>query len=128
MAIFALAAALGTALIWTKAERVAAPRLEYARMAAFEAKVESVQRLAAKETVRLVVRPMAEAELPPRLRINVDEEKAVGIAAGAMVRLRAWVMPPPAMAVPGAYDFSRVAWFQASLSAVGNCRPGCQLR
>ncbi|HST35624.1 MAG TPA: ComEC/Rec2 family competence protein, partial [Allosphingosinicella sp.] len=51
--------------------------------------------------------------LPHRLRVNVDEDKlAPGLEAGATIRLRAWLMPPAPMAVPGAYDFARVAWFQ----------------
>ncbi len=112
IAVFALAAALGCGLIWWKAERAAAPRLERERMMEVTAVVESVQRLAAEETVRLVVRPVGDG-LPARLRVNVDEDKAVpGLDAGATIRLRAWLMPPAPMAVPGAYDFARVAWFQ----------------
>src|SRR3546814_495454 len=111
VALFAFAAALGCAHIWWKAERVAAPVLEYARMAEFTAKIESFQRLPARESVRLVVRPQ-ETGLPPRLRVNVDAEDAgPALQPGATVRIRAWLMPPPPMAVPGAYDFARYAWF-----------------
>jgi competence protein ComEC len=35
-----------------------------------------------------------------------------GLEPGATVRIRAWVMPPAPTPVPGAYDFSRAAWFQ----------------
>ncbi len=111
--IFSLAAALGCALIWWKAERVAAPRLERAQMAEFDARIESLQRLPAREAVRLVLLPEGAPHLPPRLRVNVDEGKAPqGLDPGARVRLRAWLMPPAPMAVPGAYDFARAAWFQ----------------
>jgi len=110
-AIFAGAALLGCALIWSKAERVAAPRLEYNRMAEFTAGIESVQRLPAKQAVRLVVRPI-EPALAAKLRVNVDLDKASpALEPGATVRIRAWLMPPAPMAVPGAYDFARVAWF-----------------
>jgi competence protein ComEC len=112
LAIFCFTAACGCALIWWKAERVAAPRLEYARMAEFNASVESVQRVPAKQSVRLVVAPLDAPKLPTRLRINVDEAKAPVLAPGATIHLRAWLMPPPPMTVPGAYDFARVAWFQ----------------
>ena len=112
LSIFALAAALGCGLIWWKAERVAARRIERAQMATFEATVETAQRLPAREAIRLVVRPVG-SELPPRLRINVDAEAASpGLVPGAAIRLRAWLMPPAPMAVPGAYDFARTAWFQ----------------
>jgi competence protein ComEC len=112
LAIFCLAAALGCALVWTRSERVAAPRLERAQMAEFDATIEAFQRLPAREAVRLVVRPNASG-LPPRLRINVDaDEASAALEPGARVRLRAWLMPPAPMAVPGAYDFARAAWFQ----------------
>jgi competence protein ComEC len=113
LAIFALAAMLGCLNIWWKAERVAAPRLDYARMASFTASVESLQRLPARQAVRLVVAPDAGSGLPPLLRINLPEAMASdAVAAGARVRLRAWLMPPAQPAVPGAYDFARAAWFQ----------------
>jgi competence protein ComEC len=112
LVIFSLAAAIGCGLIWYKAERVAAPRLEREAVEAFTARIESFQRLPAEEKVRLVVRPVGREDLPPRLRINVDEAEGKALAAGAVVQLRAWLMPPPPMAVPGAYDFSRAAWFQ----------------
>jgi competence protein ComEC len=110
--LFALAAALGCANIWWKAERVAAPRIERARMAEFVGTVETFQRLPAKETVRLVVRPETASGLPPRLRINLDEAKAGGLLPGTKLRIRAWLMPPAPPAIPGAYDFARAAWFQ----------------
>ena len=113
LAIFALASAIGCANIWWKAERVAAPRLAHERLATFDAEIETVQRLPAREAVRLVVRT-SDPALPPRLRVNVDQEKASdALRPGARVRIRAWLMPPTPAAVPGAYDFSRTAWFQA---------------
>jgi competence protein ComEC len=111
--LFAAAAALGCGLIWSKAERAAAPRIERARMAQFTATIETVQKLPAREAVRLLVRPIAEPELPPRLRVNVDEKTATAaLQPGATIRLRAWLMPPAPQAVPGAFDFSQAAWFQ----------------
>jgi competence protein ComEC len=113
LAIFALAAALGCALIWSKAERTAAPRLERPGMTEFTATVESLQRLPAREAVRLVVVPAANAGLPKKLRINLNEEDAVAaIQPGATLRIKAYLMPPAPPAVPGAYDFARAAWFQ----------------
>ena len=118
-AIFAFAAAIGCALIWVRAERAAAPVLQHPQMRTFVANVESVQPLPAQEMTRLVVRtdiaPPQDrrAPLPPRLRINVGQDKWIGgIAPGATVRVRAWLMPPAPMAVPGSYDFARFAWFK----------------
>jgi competence protein ComEC len=112
LAIFSLAAALGCGLTWWKADRAAAPRIEREGLLQADAMIESVQTLAAEEAVRLVVRPVGEGR-PARLRVNVAENKVVpGLAPGATVRLRAWMMPPAPMAVPGGYDFARAAWFQ----------------
>jgi competence protein ComEC len=113
VSIFCLAAILGCANIWWKAERVASPVLTAPRAAEFDARIESFQRLPAREVVRLVVKPLGEAALPPRLRVNVDSAKApAGLEAGATVRLRGYLMPPAPAALPGAYDFARAAWFQ----------------
>jgi competence protein ComEC len=111
--IFCVAAILGCANIWWKSERVAAPALAHARVAEFDSRIESFQRLPARGLVRLVVKPVGTSGLPPRLRVNVDAAKApAGIEAGATVRLRGYLMPPAPAAVPGAYDFARAAWFQ----------------
>jgi competence protein ComEC len=111
-AIFSLAAAIGCGLIWWRAEQAAAPRIAREQLMRVSATVESVQTLAAEEAVRLVVRPQG-AGLPVRLRVNVDHDKLpAGLVPGATISLRAWIMPPAPMAVPGGYDFSRAAWFQ----------------
>ncbi|MGZ8298086.1 MAG: ComEC/Rec2 family competence protein [Allosphingosinicella sp.] len=113
VSIFCLAAILGCANIWWKAERVAAPVLSQAGAAEFDSRIESFQRLPARDLVRLVVKPAAGSGLPPRLRVNVDAAGApAGLEAGATVRLRGYLMPPPPAALPGAYDFARAAWFQ----------------
>jgi competence protein ComEC len=111
VAIFCFAAILGCVNIWWKAERVEAPRLERARMAEFTGRIETLQRLPAREAVRLIVLPDAGAGLPPRLRVNVKEGEG-DLLPGAKVRIRAWLMPPAPPAVPGSYDFARAAWFQ----------------
>jgi competence protein ComEC len=115
LAIFSLAATLGCGLIWWQAERAAAPRLERARMLEFSGRIERVQTLAAERTLRLLVAPEEEG-MPARLRVNIDEDHEVaaagGLEPGAIVRIRAWMMPPAPMAAPGGYDFARTAWFQ----------------
>lgn len=109
-----LIAAAGCALAWWRAERVAAPVLARPVVATLEATIERVEPLAARELVRLRLRiARADRKLPPVVRVNVAEGDApAGLARGAVVRLRARLMPPPDAAVPGAYDFARVAWFQ----------------
>ncbi len=115
---FALAATLGCAFIWARSAYVAAPRVERPGVKTFEAVIERVEPLVAKGDVRLTL-ATASPELPPRVRISMAAKDAPqSLAAGSRLRLRAWLMPPPSMAVPGTYDFARDAWFRG-IGAVG---------
>jgi len=115
---FALALFLGCASIWARSAAVAAPKLERPGLATFEARVERVEPLVAKGDLRLTLSTTS-GELPPKVRVSIPAEKTpVGLAPGARVRIRSWLMPPPAMALPGSYDFARIAWFQG-IGAVG---------
>ncbi|WEK43022.1 MAG: ComEC/Rec2 family competence protein [Candidatus Sphingomonas colombiensis] len=119
---FALAA--GVALIWWRAERAAAPVLPRATVVRFEARVERAQPLPARALVRLTLAPTrwldrVPENAPTRIRVNLAEaDSPAGIAPGAIVAMRARLMPPAPPAVPGAYDFERAAWFD-SLGATG---------
>ncbi|MBY8829416.1 ComEC/Rec2 family competence protein [Hephaestia mangrovi] len=124
VAIGALAAVMGVALIWWRAERVAAPVLDRAVIARFVARVDRVDPLPARELVRIEVTPISSqptacagrtcppATLPPHFRVNLqDKDVPVGLGRGAVIRLRARLMPPPQPGVPGAYDYAQTAWF-----------------
>ena len=114
----ALAMTLGCALICVRAVQVAAPRLERPVVASFDAKVEMVETLVARGTIRLTLAP-TDPQLPPRVRVSIDAEAAPAqLASGAIVQLRARLAPPPPMALPGTYDFARDAWFK-QIGAVG---------
>jgi competence protein ComEC len=115
---FMIAATLGCGLVWGRAEWVAQPRLDRPAVVDLTGRVISVDHLATKDTVRLLVAP-ADALLPPLVRVSVDEDKfPPGIAPEALIHTRARLAPPPPMALPGTYDFSRDAWFQG-IGAVG---------
>jgi len=115
---FALAATVGCALVWARSDWVAQPRLSRPVVTDVAGRVESVDYLAAKQAVRLLVRP-SDPRLPPQVRISIDQDKfPAGIARGAAIRLKARLAPPPPMALPGTYDFARDAWFKG-IGAVG---------
>ena len=115
---FGLAMMLGCALAWGRAAQVAAPRLDRPAVVAFEARIEAVETLIARGTVRLTLAP-DDPQLPPRLRVSIDSDSAPsGLVSGAVVQLRARLAPPPPMALPGTYDFARDAWFRR-IGAVG---------
>ncbi|UIJ43539.1 ComEC/Rec2 family competence protein [Sphingomonas cannabina] len=107
-----IAVALGCGLAWWRAERVAAPVLARPAITRFTARVERVEPLPARELVRLRLAPVDAVGLPTHVRVNLAEaDVPQGLTRGAVIRLRARLMPPPGPAVPGAYDYTRVAWF-----------------
>ena len=116
---FALLAAIGCALIWYRSWSVAAPVLELPVVSTFNAEIEKVEQVLARDMVRLTLRTGDDPELPPRVRVNVPLEKAhANLQDGALIQLRARLMPPALPALPGAYDFAERAWFQG-LGATG---------
>ncbi|MEO7814600.1 MAG: DUF4131 domain-containing protein, partial [Sphingomicrobium sp.] len=112
LAGFGIALTLGCSLIWLRSETVAAPRLDFARMAEVEGRIERVETLAAKGDLRLTVATSTPG-LPPRVRVSLPQEDTPrGLAAGARIKLKARLAPPPPMALPGTHDFARDAWFR----------------
>lgn len=55
--------------------------------------------------------------LPKRVRVNIRVKDAT-IQPGAVVSLRARLMPPPEPVMPGGFDYARQVWFE-SLGGVG---------
>src|SRR5690349_21753149 len=111
LAWFALAATLGCALVWARSSWVASPRLDRARVVTLSGIVASVDHVAARDTVRVIVKPR-DVALPRQVRVSIDEDKfPKGIAPGADISVRARLAPPPPMALPGTFDFARDAWF-----------------
>ncbi len=120
LAVGLLTAALGLGLIWARSTMVAAPVLGGPTIASFSGKVDTIEPLVARKLVRLTMLPVGKGAdtdgqpvaLPYRVRVNLAEADApTSLGTGAIVHLRARLMPPPLPAVPGAYDFARVAWF-----------------
>jgi competence protein ComEC len=112
LAWFALAMALGCALVWARSQTVAGPRLNRPVIVTFDARVEKVEPLVAKGDVRLTLAP-SDPALPPRVRVSAPAQDApAGLGDGAQLRIRARLTGPPPMALPGTYDFARDAWFR----------------
>lgn len=118
IAIGAVAVAVGIGLVWWRSERVAAPVIAAPAVVRIEAVVERIERLPARGLVRLRLIPRRLIEgrsgtvLPPRVRLNLPvADVPAGTGAGAVIALGARLLPPPPPAVPGAYDYARVAWF-----------------
>jgi competence protein ComEC len=85
--------------------------------------VEAIELQTAKGKTRLTLSPVkveADVTLPPKFRVSADNKDVPApLNVGDHVTLRARLVPPPAAAVPGGYDFARVAWFKG-LGAAGS--------
>lgn len=117
--------AAGCVLIWAKALLVGDPPLRRPVHAAFEARVIAVEAQPALGRTRLLLAPEGADGLPARVRLNVAEADMPpqgAIGAGALVAVRARLLPPAEAAVPGAYDFALQAYF-SGIGATGKALP-----
>src|SRR3546814_812317 len=104
--------ATGCSLMWAKAALVSHPVLERPVFTQFIGRVMDMEPLPARDIVRVTLHPQQRRDLPPVIRVNIAEKDVPqGLAVGSFISLRSRLMPPAAAAVPGAYDFSRRAWF-----------------
>jgi len=111
MLVAGMVSAIGCALIWARAASVAAPVLARAAIVTVTGRVDRVEPLVARALVRVTIATTDGSRLPPRIRVNLAERDVPpDLTRGASVRLLARMMPPPRAAVPGAYDYARVAW------------------
>ncbi len=109
---FLLFLATGCAIMWLRSWSVAAPILERPTVTSFYGEIEKTEVVSARDMVRLTLDTHEKQGLPPRVRVNVPIDKAnADLRAGAVIQLRARLMPPAMASLPGAYDFSRRAWF-----------------
>ncbi len=120
----AIAVAAGCGTVWVKSVLVGVPAIERPVSGTFSGVVVSRQEQPAEGRTRLVI-ATRDPFLPERIikvRINVPLEADTPAAReGAVIRLRARLMPPAPPMLPGAYDFARAAWFQ-QLAATGSAQ------
>lgn len=108
-----LAIAAGCGLVWIRSERVASQTLSRPVVVTFGARVLRIEPRPAQQSQRLLLDTEPDTELPPRVRVTVEADKQIAaLSAGDRIEVQARLVPPPAAAVPGGYDFERAAWFQ----------------
>ncbi len=116
----------GFGAIAIKSERVAAPVLGKVWIGTLYGRIEKTEMLTARDTVRLELATDGQQGLPPKVRVNLKPEQFdPSFRNGAIIQLRARLMPPAGPALPGGYDFARRAWFQqigATGSALGEIK------
>lgn len=120
-ALLALAVALGCVTVWAKSSLVGVPGIAGPIVRTLTGEVLDRQEQPANGQVRLVLAVQnPESGRLTRIRINVpDKHDSPAATEGAMVRVKARLMPPAPPMLPGAYDFARAAWFQG-LAATGS--------
>lgn len=129
---FALVMAAGSGTVWVKSEMVGAPAISGPWVGVLAGRVVSREEDPARDRVRLVIATRnPESQRAIKVRINVPLERdALQAQEGAIVRVRARLVPPAPPMLPGSYDFARAAWFDglvatgSALDAIEVARPG----
>ena len=117
----ALMVGAGMATVWTKSTLAGAVPLDRPAVVTLTGRIVAREERGAEDRVRLtlVARGVPGRETV-RVRVNLaGKDDDAGLAEGAVVRLKARLMPPASPMLPGAYDFARAAWFMG-LSATGS--------
>lgn len=123
-----LMVAAGILVVWSRSALVGAMPLERPTSGVFVGRVLERIEQPAEGRVRLVLATRAPADgRAIKVRVNVPVESATAaMGEGAVVRLRARLMPPAAPMLPGGYDFARAAWF-GGLAATGSAQGEVQV-
>ncbi|MGE3693073.1 MAG: ComEC/Rec2 family competence protein [Novosphingobium sp.] len=113
--------AAGCLTVWAKSTIAGVPAIERPQIVELTGVVLDREEQPAMDRVRLVLAARDPASgRAMRMRINVGPEyDRPDAAEGALVRVRARLMPPAPPMVPGSYDFARAAWF-AGIGATGS--------
>ncbi|MBS0255034.1 MAG: ComEC/Rec2 family competence protein, partial [Proteobacteria bacterium] len=116
----ALVVAAGCATVWGKSTLVGTPPIAHPMAPEIAGRVLDRYAQPALGRVRLVLalrEPRTDRPIRVRLTLPIAND-VLGLAEGAVVRLRAQMMPPRPPQLPGSYDFARAAWF-SGISATG---------
>ena len=122
LAVLAIALALagGLSTIWARSAMIGAEPVDYPRVERVQARILEREERPAEDRARLTVALRdPESGRALKVRVNVPSAKdSESLRPGAVIRLRARLMPPAPPILPGAYDFARRAWFDG-LAATG---------
>ena len=117
--------ALGVSVVWARSAIVGAEPVARPVVVLLDGMVLEREDQPSDERLRLTLAMQdVETGTARKVRVNVPlasfGEAGIpqGLAEGAVVRLRARLMPPASPMLPGSYDFARAAWFKG-LSATG---------
>lgn len=119
--------AVGFLSIMLKSFLFGAPPIERIQISEFYGRITTTETIAARDIVRLKLETDGYAGLPPVVRVNLTLlQYKPSFTRGAIVRIRARLVPPAQPALPGGYDFARKAWF-SGIGATGTALGEVQL-
>jgi len=121
LATMCLALAAGCALVWGKSTLAGAEPIARPQVAVIDARVLSREDRPSEARIRLIAAtrdPATARAIKVRLNLDSAQDRS-GIDTGALIRIKARLMPPAPPMLPGGYDFARSAWF-AGLAATGS--------
>lgn len=116
----ALMVAAGCATVWAKSELIGAPAISRPEFGTVTGTLLERQEQPAEGRVRLTMairEPGSGRAIKVRLNLDEKDDRSE-LAEGAVLRMKARLMPPAAPMLPGGYDFARTAWF-SGLAATG---------
>lgn len=112
--------AAGLGIVWTRSALIGAEPIDRALSTPLAGRVLERIEQPAEGRVRIVLATrLPGEERAIKVRVNVPLAKdRPDLTEGALVRLKARLMPPSPPMLPGGYDFARAAWFEG-LAATG---------
>lgn len=113
--------AVGCSFVWAKSSLVGTQPLARPTVTWLTGRLLVREEQPAQERVRLrLATRNPDTGKPMQVRVNLDgADDRPELAEGAVVRLRARLVPPAPPMLPGGYDFSRAAWF-SGMAATGS--------
>lgn len=112
--------AAGVSVVWTRSEVVGSPAIAYPTVQPITARVLNREEQPARDRIRLTLAMRDGLGIARKVRLNITpDQDATGIAKGAVIAVRARLLPPASPMLPGSYDFARDAWF-SGLAATGS--------
>jgi competence protein ComEC len=108
-----LVLAAGVGLIWARSAMVGAEPIEKPGSMVIAGRVLERIEQPADDRVRLVLATRETTGRPIKVRVNLPlAQDNPAYREGAVLRMKARLMPPAPPMLPGGYDFARAAWFQ----------------
>jgi competence protein ComEC len=116
---FVVAAGCGS--VWVRSSMIGAEPIAHPGVAMLAGRILSIEKQPAQTRSRIIMATREPGTARAiRVRLNLPDDKAAlgTVQPGAIVQVRARLVPPAPPMLPGSYNFARSAWF-AGLAATG---------